>query len=164
MTRLEDPLFRLSVNSIPVASRKGWLWRGWRSVIFLPNGELVAKVKLHKHLQPLLADPASTERDVNMKTQPESIGNNPIGSLYHWSFYTQGVFYYLSASGLPRDSVGKSQSASKSRRVQCRLRCEDLSNFSSEDYITLQALPIRKLFVAYKVGQTDYKPNPRSSK
>ena len=143
----------------PVASKTGWLWRGRRSVLFLPNGEFIAKVKLHKHLQPLLADPASTASDVYMITQPESIGNNPIGSLYHWSFYTQGVSYHLSASGLPRDSVGKSQSASKSRRVQCRLRCEDLSNVSWEDYIRLQALPIRRLFVAYKVGQTDYKPN-----
>ena len=139
-----------------VTSRTRWLWRGWRSVLYLPNGEFVAKVKLHQHLQPLLADPASTASDVYVVTRPESIGNNPIGSLYHWSFYTQGVFYHLSAPDFPRESVEKGQNASKSRDAACRLRREDFSNGNSEDYVSLRLSSSRKLLVAYKVGQTDY--------
>ena len=142
-----------------VRSRARWIWKGRRSVLFLPNGEFVAKVKLHKHLQPLLADPASTASDVYVVTQPASIGNNPLGSLNHWSFYTQGVFYHLSAPDLPRESSGKSQNVSKSRKVLCRLKCEDLNNVGAEDKIRLQASSSRKLLVAYKVGQTDYKPD-----
>ena len=143
----------------PVSSKTRWIWRGRRSVLFLPNGEFVAQVKLHRHLQPLLADPASTASDVYVVTQPESIGNNPIGSLYHWSFYTQGVFYHLSAPELPIESVETSQNASKSRNALCKLKREDLSNVNSEDYIRLRASSSRKLLVAYKVGQTDYQPN-----
>lgn len=143
----------------PVTSRMRWLWRGRRSVLFLPNGEFVAKVKLHKHLQPLLADPASTASDVYVVTRPESIGNNPIGSLNHWSYYTQGVFYHLSAPEFPRGSVRKGQNASKPKDVACRLKCEDLSNVNSEDYVWLRASSSQKLLVSYKVGQTDYRPD-----
>ena len=133
-----------------VKSRTRWILKGRRSLLFLPNGEFVAKVKLHKHLQPLLADPASTASNVYVVTQPASVGNNPFGSLYHWSFYTQGVFYHLSAPDLPGESTRKSQIASKSRNVACRLKREDYNNFG-------QASSSRKLLVAYKVGQTDYK-------
>ena len=140
-----------------VKSKTRWILKGRRSLLFLPNGEFVAKVKLHKHLQPLLADPASTASDVYMVTQPASVGNNPLGSLNHWSFYTQGVFYHLSAPNLPRESARKSQIAAKSRNVGCRLKREDFNNFGSEDNFRLQASSSRKLLLAYKVGQTDYK-------
>ena len=140
-----------------VKSKTRWILKGRRSLLFLPNGEFVTNVKIHRHLQPLLADPASTASNVYMVTQPASVGNNPLGSLNHWSFYTQGVFYHLSAPDLPRESTRKSQIAAKSRNVGCRLKREDFNNPGSEDNFRLQASSSRKLLLAYKVGQTDYK-------
>lgn len=140
-----------------VASKGEWIWRGRRSLLFLPNGEFIAQVKLHKHLQPLLADPASTASDVYLVTRPSIMGRNPIGSLKHWCFYTQGIFYHLSAPDLPRGTTGKSEDATKSRDAVCRLKCEDLSNVNSEDYVRLRSSSGQKLLVAYKVGQTDYR-------
>ena len=140
----------------PVASKAEWIGRGWRSLLHLPNGEFVASVKLHHHLQPLLADPASTASDVYLVTRPEII-ENPTGSLQHWSFYTQGVFYHLSAPGLPRDSTGKGQNATKSRGAVCGLRYEDVRNVNPEDYVRHRNSSGRKVLLAYKVGQTDYR-------
>ena len=140
----------------PTASKVQWIWKGRHGVFFLPNGEFVTQVKLHRHLQPLLADPASTASDVYMVTQSETIGNNPIGSLYHCSFYTQAVFYHLSAPVAPGESLGNSQNTAKFRNVVCTLKREDFSNAVSEDYARSRAPSTRKLLVAYKVGQTDY--------
>lgn len=90
-----------------ITSRMRWLLRSWRSVLYLPNGKFVTKVKLHQQMQPLLADPASTASDVYVVTQSESIGNIAIWLLYHWSLYAQGVFYHLSALDFLRESVEK---------------------------------------------------------
>ena len=143
----------------PVTSKADWMWRGRRSLLFFPNGEFVATVKMHQHLQPLLANPASTASDIYLVTRPESIVNNPAGSLRHWSFYTQGVFYHLSAPDQPRDTTGKCHNATISRHVPCRLKCEDLSHVNSEDYIRLRTSSDQKVLLAYKVGQTDYRPD-----
>ena len=141
----------------PVASKVEWIWRGRRSLLFLPNGEFIVEVKFHQHLQPLLAGPASTASDVYLVFRPGSLESFQTGSLQHCSFYTQGVFYHLSAPDLSRDTSGKSPRSDKFRDVACRLRCEDLSNVSLPDYIRLCNSPGRKVLVAYKVGQTDYR-------
>lgn len=138
-----------------VASKAEWILRGWRSLLFFPNGEFFATVNLHKHLQPRLADPAFNASDVYLVTRPEH--DIVAGSLQHWSFYTQGVFYHLSAPDLPGNTTGKGQNATKSRGVVCTLKHEDLNNVNSEDYIRLQDASGQKVLVAYKVGQTDYR-------
>ena len=140
----------------PAASKIGWIWRGRRSVLFFPNGEFITKVKLHRHLQPLLADPAPTASNIYLVTRPKNL-DNPAGSLQHWSFYTQGVFYHLSAPDLPREMAEKSHNASKSRDVVCELKYNDLRNINSEDYIRLRGPSGRKVLIAYNVGQTDYR-------
>lgn len=140
----------------PASSKAEWMWRTKRSPILLPNGDFVHDVTLNRHLHPLLADPAANASDVYVVTRAETVRVNLVGSLHHWSFYSQGVFYHLSAPDLPRDNSRKSQNAIKSRNAGCRLRYEDLNNVSSEDYVRLQGPPGRKLLVAYKVGQTDY--------
>lgn len=142
----------------PISTKAEWVWSGKRSLLFLPNGEFVAKVKLYQHLKPSLADPASTASDVYIVSRPEIVADNPLGSLQHWSFYTQGIFYHLSAPDLPRNATGKSHNATKSRDVRCRLKREDLSNINSEDYTNARNRSSRKLLLAYKVGQTDYRP------
>ena len=141
-----------------VTSKAEWVWRGKRSLIFFPNGEFIATVKMYKHLKPSLADPASTASDVYVVSRPEIVPHNPAGSLQHWSFYTQGIFYHLSAPDLPRDATGKSHNATKSRDARCRLKREDLSDVNSEDYTNYRNRSKLKLLVAYKVGQTDYRP------
>ena len=141
----------------PLAYKVEWIWRGRRSLLFLPNGEFIVKVKLHQHLQPLLAGPASTASDVYLVFRPGSFESFQTGSLQHCSFYTQGVFYHLSAPDLSRNSSGKSPINNKYRDVACRLRCEDLSNTNSPDYIRLCNSSGMKVLVAYKVGQTDYR-------
>ena len=137
-----------------IVSKTKWIWKGRRSLLFLPNGELVTSVKLHHHLQPLLEDPADTASDIYLVTRPDGVMQNPAGSLQHWSFYTQGFFYHLAAPDLPRNSTGKSKNATKSRQAGCVLRCENLRDVDSEDYFRLQ--DSHKVLLAYKVGQTDY--------
>ena len=150
----------ISELSPPPKSWTGGVVRGWRRIMFfIPNGEFISDVKNQRHLQPFLADPAPTASDVYLVSEPATVDGNPIGSLYHWSFYTQGVFYHLSAPDLARESVGRSKNASKSINAECRLKCENLNDVSPEDKVRLQASSSRKLLVAYKVGQTDYKPH-----
>ena len=113
-------------------------------------------VRLHQHIEPSLAYPDSNASDIYLVTRPQ-FGRFPSGSLQHWSFYTQGVFYHLSAPNLPRESTEKSHNASKSREAVCELKCNDLRNVDSEDYVRLRGSSGRKTLLAYKVGQTDYR-------
>ena len=137
-----------------IVSKTKWMWKRRRSLLFLPNGELLTSVKLHEHLQPLLEDPADTASDIYLVTRPDRVMQKYAGSLQHWSFYTQGFFYHLAAPDLPTNSSGKSNNATKSRQASCVLRCENLRDVDSEDYLRLQHS--HKVLVAYKVGQTDY--------
>ena len=129
---------------------------GCHSLFFIPNGIYFIPVVLHDHLQPGLAYPDSNASDIYLVTRPK-FARFPSGSLQHWSFYTQGVFYHLSAPNLPRESTEKSHNASKSREAVCELKYNDLRNVDSEDYMRLRGPSGRKVLLAYKVGQTDYK-------
>ena len=112
-------------------------------------------VRLYRHISPGLAYPDSVASDVYLVTRPK-FARFPSGSLQHWSFYTQGVFYHLSAPNLPRESTEKSHIVSKSREAVCELKYNDLRNIDTEDYMRLQGPSGRKVLLAYKVGQTDY--------
>ena len=138
------------------ASKVDLILDGWRSLFFIPNGVFFMPVLLHRHIEPSLAYPDSNASDIYLVTRPQ-FGRFPSGSLQHWSFYTQGVFYHLSAPNLPRESTEKSHNASKSREAVCELKCNDLRNVDSEDYVRLQGSSGRKPLLAYKVGQTDYR-------
>ena len=138
------------------ASKVDLILDGWRSLFFIPNGVFFMPVRLHQHIEPSLAYPDSNASDIYLVTRPQ-FGRFPSGSLQHWSFYTQGVFYHLSAPNLPRESTEKSHNASKSREAVCELKCNDLRNVDSEDYVRLQGSSGRKPLLAYKVGQTDYR-------
>ena len=150
------PLPTIADLNTKITSRRKFLWHGRRGLLYLPNGEFLTQVKLYHHLQPALADPAPDASDVYLVTRPPFI-ENPQGSFNHWSFYTQGVFYHLSAPGLPRDSSRKIQGISQARDVSCKLKCEDLSSTESAHYIRFTNTAKPKLLLAYKVGQTDYR-------
>lgn len=140
-----------------------WVWKGRRGLhylrnsIYLPNGDFLTHIKSYQHLDDCLADPASTASDVYAVSRLVG-AHKPFGSLHHWSFYTQGVFYHLSAPDLPRETMGKSQNAVKSRGVGCLLKREEMRILSSEARADLQKQSRGKPLHAYKIGQTDYKP------
>lgn len=149
------PLPTISELSPGAVSIAGWALKGWRRLFYIPNGEFVFDVKVQHHLQPLLADPSPTASDVYLVFRPELL-NNPAGSLQHWSLYAQGYFYHMFAPDLARESTKKSQNASKSRRVECRLRCEDMSTVDTIAYVKSRTSGVQKPLLAYNVGQTDY--------
>ena len=81
-------------------------------------------------------------------------------SRYHWSLYSQGYFYHLSAR-LPKNPTEQSdisRSERKMARAQVILKIEDLSTTESTDYIKAAREASRKPFVAYEMGSTQYSP------
>lgn len=81
-------------------------------------------------------------------------------SLLHWSVYSQGYFYHLSAR-LPKNPTGQSTLSGLNNiapRVQVVLKIEDLSTTDSVDYVKAAAEASTKPFVAYEMGSTQYNP------
>ncbi|KAM0802094.1 hypothetical protein BDR22DRAFT_844982 [Usnea florida] len=111
------------------------------------------------HLNPRLAEPIPSSHDVFLVVRPRKTVEPPIGSLKHWSFYCQGHFYHLSARGLRRDCFRESQNTSKSQGVSCQLTHEDWNNLDQGTFESISEAERRRPLVAYKVGQTDYRPD-----
>ncbi len=130
----------------------------WRKLFQPPNGEFITDVLMRFHLNTRLADPSPNSHDVFLVVRPRDSVNYPLGSFKHWSFYCQGHFYHLSASGLRRDTIGKSQNASKTQGVSCQLNHEDWNHLDPGDLRRLLGIEGQKPLMALKVGQTDYKP------
>ena len=125
----------------------------------LPNGYFRSDVLMRFHPMAELADPIPSSHDVFLVFRPgDTMGCFSIGSLRHWSFYCQGNFYHLSAHGISRDYVGKSQSTSKSQGVSCQLTHEDWNDLDLGAFEASSEAERRKLLLAFKVGQTDYRP------
>ena len=129
---------------------------------YLPNGSFIRYIQLVRQLPNDLADPLPSHHDVYLVTRLSTAklgGKYPIpgsrGSTSHWSFYCHGHYYHLSAPGLPRRIIEKSQQKSASRLTTSRLRHEDFSSEYTDDYKRLASKKSRPL-IAYKVGQTDY--------
>ncbi len=156
----QDPLPTLG-DLEPLGPLSSGLYDGWRVLLkplVLPNGEFMTSVVAQGHLDSRLAYPSPSSHDVFLVARPGRWTMNPSGSFQHWSFYSQGHFYHLSAPGLRRDVVGRSRNASKSHGVQCTLNHEDWSNLDSGDWGRLQEIERRRPLMACKVGQTDYRP------
>ena len=131
----------------------------WPRYVTPPNGDFISNVPRRYHLSPRLADPTPNSHDVFLVVRPRDYMEPPNGSLKHWSFYCQGHFYHLSARGLRRDCVGKSQNTSKSQGVSCQLTHEDWNNLDQGTFESISEAERRRPLVAYKVGQTDYRPD-----
>ncbi|MCJ1295622.1 hypothetical protein MMC34_007185 [Xylographa carneopallida] len=81
-------------------------------------------------------------------------------SRFHWSMYSQGCFYHLSAR-LPHNPTDQSDLSGcerKAPRVQLVLKVEDMSTIEFGHHIRATAEAARKPFVAYEVGSTQYDP------
>ena len=129
---------------------------------FIPNGSVINHIRMARHIRSDLADPLPFHHNVYLVTRISfaSSARNVThafsrGSTSHWSFYCHGHYYHLSAPGLPRRIVEKSQQKSASEFTTSRLRHEDLSSENTEDYKRLASKKSPAL-IAYKVGQTDY--------
>ena len=129
---------------------------------YLPNGDVIRHIRMPRHIRIDLADPLPFHHDVYLVTRLSTTTSRDSysipasrGSTSHWSFYCHGHFYHLSAPGLPRRIIEKSQQKSASNFTMSRLRHEDLSSEHTDDYKRLASKKSRAL-IAYKVGQTDY--------
>ena len=127
-----------------------------------PNGGVIRDIRLLRQLRFDLTDPLPFHHDVYLVTRLSTAkleGRYPIagsrGSMSHWSFYCHGHYYHLSAPGLPRQIIEKSQQKSASRLTTSRLRHEYFSSEYIDDYKRLTTKKSRPL-IACKVGQTDY--------
>ena len=150
-----------SGDSLP-PSKTDWLtylMDLWPRLETLPNGYFTSDVLMRFHPNSQLADPIPSSHDVFLVVRPgDTMRWFSIGSLRHWSFYCQGHFYHLSAHGLSRDYVGKSQSTSKSQGVSCQLTHEDWNDLDRGAFEASSEAGCRKPLLAFKFGQTDYKP------
>lgn len=81
-------------------------------------------------------------------------------SRHHWSVYSQGHFYHLSARvpKNPTKQSGTSGLEKKVTRAPLVLKVENLSTTESADYIKNAREASRKAFVAYEMGSTQYGP------
>ena len=111
------------------------------NVSYLPNGYFIRLIRRTQQMRFDLADPLPFHHDVYLVTRLSTMGRGGInsspllrGSTSHWSFYCHGHYYHLSAPGLPRLVIKKSQQKSASRFATSRLRHEDLSNEFTDDY------------------------------
>lgn len=124
----------------------------------LLNCEFMRSVSVRAHWDVRLADPSSSSYFIFLVARPGRGVETPAGSLNHWSFYSQGHFYHLSAPGLGRDTVGRSQNASKSQGASCKLKHEDWSHLDPGEWRRRQEVGRHKPLMAWEIGQTDYKP------
>ena len=149
------------LDSVPLSKMRR-LFTGlllWRKALQPPNGEFMTVVLKRFHLDTRLADPNPNSHDVFLVVRPRDSVEYSLGSFKHWSFYCQGHFYHLSAPGLRRDTIGKSQTASKNHGVSCRLNHEDWNNLDPGDLRKILETERQKPLMALKVGQTDYRPH-----
>ena len=158
----QEPLPTLNeLDSLPPskANRLIALIIFWPRLVTPPNGEFISDVLMRFHLNPRLAEPIPSSHDVFLVVRSRDTVEPPIGSLKHWSFYCQGHFYHLSARGLRRDCVEKSQNTSKSQGVSCQLTHEDWNNLDQGTFKSISEAERQRPLVAFKVGQTDYRPD-----
>ena len=104
-----------------------------------------------------LPDRTSQSRHVYVVTKPHI----PFEvSRFHWSVYSQGYFYHLSAP-LLENPTGQSVFSglkNKAPGAQIVLKIEDLSTTDSVDYVKAATEASPKPFVAYEMGSTQYDP------
>lgn len=127
---------------------------GHRPALFRQDLQLA---QYQRQLFPGLPDRTSQSRHVYVVTKPHI----PFEvSRFHWSVYSQGYFYHLSAR-LPKNPTGQSAFSGhkkKAPRAQIILKIEDLSTTDSADYVKAATEASTKSFVAYEMGSTQYDP------
>ena len=110
-------------------------------------------------LFPGLPDRTSQSKHVYVVTKPRI----PFEvSRCHWSVYSQGYFYHLSAR-LPKNLTGQSAFSglkNKAPRAQIVLKIEDLSTTNSADYVKAATEASTKPFVAYEMLEFPHNPSP----
>ncbi|KAI9748151.1 MAG: hypothetical protein M1835_001873, partial [Candelina submexicana] len=144
------------------------LWDYWTQAVkysFLqipvPNGDVLHLVETPRHIDHRLADSDPSSHDVYLVSRPtQSYSLQMFASFEHWSVYSQGHFYHLSAPQQPRQLHKASRQLMEGLHKKPCLKHEDFSSHEAADYIKSKTSK-RKAgpLIAYKVGQTDQLPD-----
>ena len=110
-----------------------------------------------RQLLPGLPDRTNESKHVYVVTKPHV----PFEvSWLHWSVYSQGYFYHLSADS-PNGLTGQSGCSGARRKTagtQTLLKIEDFSTVDSAHYAKAMDDASKQSFVAYEMGSTQYDP------
>ncbi|KAI9697434.1 MAG: hypothetical protein M1836_004712 [Candelina mexicana] len=168
-----------SSNHLPTIKELGpyqsglpsWLDRLWhyctRAVKYsllqipVPNGEVLYLVETLNHIDHRLADSDPSSHDVYLVSKPtQSYSLQMFASFEHWSVYSQGHFYHLSAPQKPRQLHKASRQLIAGVHKKPCLKHEDFSSSEAADYIKFKTSERKaRPLIAYKVGQTDQLPD-----
>ncbi len=145
------------------------LWGYWTQLVVYsclqfptPNGDLLNLVRTQHHIDDRLADPDPSSHDVYLVSRPPSTFESiqMFASFEHWSVYTQGHFYHLTAPLQPRQLHKASREAMEGASNKPCLKHEDFSSPEAADYVKAKNSRRKPVpLMAYKVGQTDHSPD-----
>ena len=122
----------------------------------------VWRLECLKHIDARLPGPVPSAKDVFLVCRPQ-VSNRNIRvdtPSKHWSVYSQGHFYHLSAPTKPRRLWNMSHQVSANTHVCTQLKHQDFSSRETEDHHRFQNSAFKSIpLLAYKVGQTQHLPN-----
>ncbi|KAL3418387.1 hypothetical protein PVAG01_10103 [Phlyctema vagabunda] len=118
----------------------------------LPNVDILRTAMGPNQFENSLPDASPSAHDVYLVCRPHRL---VMASFAHWSYYSQGHFYHLSAPGLRGPSQGFSDGQEAANVV---LKHQDFSSPDTPDYLQLLSWSKKKVLVAFQVGQTEYDP------
>ena len=119
------------------------------------NTSLYIIMNSNDHPYHTLGEPCESSHGIYMVAHN---GRYPFGVRHHFSVYTQGHFYHLSAPTLPVRLLGQRSNTLTGPPVPPQLVHQDFSSHDTEDYVRVLNSPRKKAFEAYQLGQTDYSP------
>ena len=120
-----------------------------------PFTYLYSTINSRSHLYNDLGAPLSSSHGIYVVRHD---GLHPFGVRHHFSIYTQGHFYHLSAPTLPVHLCGQRSNTFTGPGVRPQLKHEDLSSYDTQDYMKYSSSPRKKVLEAYQIGQTDFTP------
>lgn len=116
----------------------------------LQKTNVLSTVASLRYIDRRFAEPDTASHDIYLVCRPHRFA---FSSFQHWSFYSQGHYYHLSAPQQPRELVRASRGLTTGEHVGILLKHED---YTLPD--AAQANPhASRILVAYQVGQTDYR-------
>jgi hypothetical protein len=138
-------------------------WEDWKeNYLFQPPtayymGDALYSVRYQRQIYAQL--PLQLERSHHVYVVCSPHEGWPI-STRHWSIYTQGFFFHLSANDARKatDGAGEDSSIGKEHNAKApvSLREEDLSSSLTREYQQALAHAFEKPYIAFEVGKTQY--------
>lgn len=126
------------------------------------TGNALNQVRYSRQLYSGLPHAVDGAKHVFVVTRPHT--GWPVSWL-HWSVYSQGYFYHLTAGDddvpFPKNPMRQTHVSgvnSGAGRIPIRPRTEDLSTTTRQDYIDAVNVTPKKTLTAFEVGRTRYSP------